>query len=350
MATHSMTTAAARLGKQKGEIIAHAIAVECLGITGMEKQMKKNASEVIAFRRFLPYGASTTAISGGVDPQNRPSASASAHLLSEGVTPSADTLTPVDVNVTLQEYGVLYAVTNRVVDLYEDDIPAEMKTQTGERVGLVREMVRWGAVKACTNKFYSGGTSRATVDERTTLSFLRGIARSLRGNHAGMVRQIIDAGTNEGTRPIEASYLVFGHTDCVADWRDLPGFTPVAEYARRTQVHEHEVGSCEEFRFIASPELSAIADSGAAVGTTGLKSTSASNIDIYPIIVTGKDAWGQVGLQNSNAVDVTWLPPGKKDKNDPLGQRGYVGASFYFACSVLNNGWMAVGEVGVTNL
>ncbi|TQL87463.1 hypothetical protein FB549_0084, partial [Delftia sp. HK171] len=38
------------------------------------------------------------------------------------------------------------------------------------------------------------------------------------------------------------------------------------------------------------------------------------------------------------------------DKSDPLGQRGYVGAKFYMACTMLNEGWMAVAEAGVTAL
>ena len=72
------------------------------------------------------------------------------HQTQEGITPNADTLTAVDVTAVLQQYMVLYAVTDKTVDLYEDDIPAEMKKQTGERVGLIREMVNYGALKGAT--------------------------------------------------------------------------------------------------------------------------------------------------------------------------------------------------------
>ncbi len=348
MPIQNLNTADARIGKQKGEMIAHSEPVQVLGITGQEKQMDRNMGSTIVYRRQLPYGATDAAVSGGADPTDRWSVTASAHLTQEGVTPAADTLAFHDVTLEIQQYMCLYGFTDKTYDLYEDDIPAEMKIAVGERMGLVKEMVRYGALKACTNKFYSGGTTRATVDQAITLSFLRNITKSLKGNHAKMVTRIIDGGAKEGTSPVEAAYLVFAHTDCEPDIRDLPKFIPVAEYGSRTVVHENEIGSCENFRFITSPHLSPVADSGAAVGTTGLVSTSLSQVDVYPIVVTGMDAWCSLGVKNSKAMDIIWLPPGQKDKSDPGGQRGYAGAKFYFQAGVLNNGWMAIGEVGVT--
>ena len=47
-----------------------------------------------------------------------------------------------------------------------------------------------------------------------------------------------------------------------------------------------------------------------------------------------------------SAIDVTYIPPGQKDKNDPLGQRGYIGAKTWMTAVVLNNGWGALAWVG----
>lgn len=344
MAVQQYNTAAARIGKVKGDIIAHALPVEVLGITGQEKKIGKNKSDTIVFRRWLPYGASTSA------PNSWSGVTAASHLISEGVTPAADTLTPQDITVQTQQYGVLYGWTDKTEDAYEDDMPAAAREMVGERVGQVREMVRYGGLKACTNKFYAGGTSRATVDEAISLNLLRKVTRSLKSNHAKMVRSIIDPSSNVGTSPVEAAYLVFCHSDCESDIRNLQGFTPVAEYGRRQTVHDMEIGSCENYRFVVSPELASIADSGAAVGTTGLESTSNSQIDVYPVIVCGMDAWCQTSLMGGAMDNPTWLPAGKKDKNDPLGQRGYVGVTFHYTADVLNNGWMAVLEVGASDL
>jgi len=349
MAIQEYATSAARIGKLKGEILAHAIPVEVLGITGTQKKMPKNSSDTVVYRRWLPFGGTDNKfiVPAGTDASET---FATDHLLSEGVTPTADSLAPVDVTSTLQEYGVLYALTNKAMDLYEDDLPEEMKKQVGERLGLVREMVRYGALKGGTNKFYAGGTSRETVDEAITLNLLRKIARNLRANHAMNITSILAPSPNYETRAVEAGYLVFGHTDMEADIRGLTGFTPTAEYGQRRPVHEMEVGSVENFRFILSPELAPIQDAGAAVGTTGLYSTSASDVDVYPFIVCGEDAWGQVMLRGMESISPTFVRPDQMDKNDPLGQRGYIGAKTWFDAVVLNNGWMVSGEAGVSAL
>lgn len=346
MTAFTSSSPAARIAKLKGDILKHAMPAEVLGITGQQRQMPKNQGKTIVHRRYLPYGAAAT----DRNTINRPSASAADHELEEGVTPTADSLVPQDITVTLKQYGCLYELTDVTADTYEDDVPAEMKKQTGERIALVREMIRFGTVKAGTNVFYAGGGStRGSVNAKMTLTLLRKISRNLQANHAKRITGILEAGPKVSTRPVEAAFLVFAHTDAESDIRDLAGFTPVAEYGNRKVVSPYEVGSCENFRFILSPELAAYTDTGAAVGSTGLM-TSGTKVDVYPFIVTGEDAWGQVTLRGMDAIDPTYIPPGQKDKSDPLGQRGYVGAKFYMACTMLNEGWMAVAEAGVTSL
>ena len=344
MATiHKYTTEAGRVNTIVGETIAHSIPHEVLSIVGQKKEMPKNKGDTIIYRSWLPPGAAAAT-------PNVWTVTAAAHATSEGVTPTAESLTPRDVTVTLQQYACLYSVSDKTVDLYEDDVPKEMKKMTGQRMGLVREKVRYGAYKAGTNLFYSGGTSRATVDEAITLKALRRVGRSLMQNRAQMVTEILDASAKYSTSPVEASFLVFCHSDCEPDIRDLAGFKHVAEYGQRKVMHENELGSCERFRFVVSPELSSIADAGAAIGSTGLYSTTGSNIDVYPVLITAEDAWGDVMLRGDNSMKVYYLPPNKIDKSDPAGQRGYVSAKFYSAATVLNNGWMAVLECGVAIL
>ena len=345
MTAFTSTNPAARIGKLKGDILKHAMPCEVLGITGQQRAMPKNQGKTIVHRRYLPYGAANT----NWDTRNRPQASPTAHELTEGVTPPADTLVPQDITVTIKQYGCLYELTDQTVDTYEDDVPAEMKKQCGERIALVREMIRYGVLKACTNVFYAGGgATRAAVNEKIKLNVLRKISRNLQANHAKRITAILAPSADTATRPVEAAYLVFVHSDAEADIRDLVGFTHVSEYGTRKAVSPYEIGSCENFRFITSPELAPYAAAGAAVGSTGLM--GAANVDVYPFIVVGEDAWGQLALRGLDAVDPTYIPPGQKDKSDPLGQRGYVGAKFYMACTMLNEGWMAVAEAGVSAL
>lgn len=344
MAAQMYGTKAPRIGRLKGAILKHAMPTEVLSITGKQHKMPKNSSNTLVFRRWLPYGATATNSSTintiSVDPN--------AHLTQEGVTPDAETITPQDITVQLNQYSCLYMYTDVLDELYEDNVPDEMKTQVGERMGLVREMIRYGTLKGCTNKFYAGGTSRGTVDLPVHLDLLRNITRTLRRNRSKQITRILSSSPNYNTAAVEAGYLVFCHTDCEQDIRDLPGFTKVADYGQRSPIHPMELGTCENMRFIVSPELAEIADAGAAIGITGLKSTTGSLIDVFPLIVVADDAWGDVALRGMESFKVKHLPPGQEDKSDPLGQRGYVGAIFYSAAVIQNDGWMAVAEVGVT--
>lgn len=345
MSIQNYATEAARIGKLKGAILKHAIPSEVLGITGTQHKMGKNQSDTVIFRRWLPFGGATTNATTinewVVDPN--------AHLTAEGVTPESDTIAPQDITVKLRQYTCLYQYSDVTADLYEDNIPEAMKVQTGERMGLVRELIRYGALKGGTNKFYAGGTTRLTVDLTISLGLLRNITRSIAGNEGKMITKILDASPNYNTAPVEAGYLVFAHTDMENDIRELPGFKEVSEYGSRKVMHSLELGSTDRYRFICSPQLKPVTDSGALVGTTGLL-TSGTRVDVYPMIVVAEDAWGDVALRGSNSFDATHIASSTKDKNDPLGQRGYIGAKFYSASFVQNDGWMAVAETGATDL
>jgi N4-gp56 family major capsid protein len=346
MTIQTYNSASPRIGKLKGAILAHAVPQEVLGITGEYHKMPKNGSDTIIFRRWLPVGAST----GTAASINRWSVDPATHLTQEGVTGQAETVAPQDIPVILQQYSCLYSYTDKTADLYEDDVPAIMKKQTGERMGLVREMIRYGTLKGCTNRFYAGGLSRGAVNTTISLGMLRKISRSIKGNRGKHITSVLGASAQFNTAPVEASFLVFVHTDADNDIRNLPGFVKCAEYGSRKMVHENELGSVDNFRFITSPELNPYLGLGASVSGTGMVSVGAANVDVYPFIVVGEDAWGDVVLRGKESFDVTHLPANQKTKEDPHGQRGYVGAIFWSAMFVQNDGWMAVGECGVSDI
>lgn len=343
---HTYTTAAGRINKVKGETLAHAQPVEVLALGCKMKKMPKNKGDNISYRRWIPYGATTA----DVNSQNRPSVDPSQHILQEGVTPKADNLVPVDITIILQEYACLYSYTNKTAELYEDDIPEEEKIQAAERMALIREMIRYGGMKACTNVIYAGGTSRNTVNKAISLNILRRMTKTLKANHAKKKTRILAPTADYDTSAVEAAYIVFVSTDCEPDIRDLPGFIPVSKYANRNPINENELGSCEEFRFVTSPELSQYRDAGAAVGMTGLDSTTGANIDVYPYIVMGEDAFYDVALRGMDSFDIIHIRHDKEDKADPLKQTGYVGCRFYSGAKDVNGGWMGVIEAGTTQL
>jgi N4-gp56 family major capsid protein len=355
MTMQTFTMTPGRLNKYKGQILSHAVPKEVLGRTGRQVKFPKNNSDTYVARRWLPYGALAT----NANTQNqffpngtgdRGNAMVIAHQVQEGVTPSPDSIIPVDTTVVLQQYSCLYGFTDKTYDLYEDDIPEQMITQVGERVTLVNEMILYGALRACTNQYFGGtGTTIATVNGGFTLGTVRKIVKNLQANHAAPVNRMLKAGGDYGTDPVAEGFSVYCHTDLEPDIRDLPNFIPVEKYASGTPM-PMEIGKVERFRFITSPDLPSLQDAGAAVGATNLYSTTGTNIDVYPFIVVAQDAYSQIAVRGKDSLDPTYIPPGEKSKSDPHGQRGYAGTIWYKAVMVENNGWMAVGFVGSKNL
>jgi hypothetical protein len=151
MSMQTLDLLPARIARFKGEILKHAMPAEIMAPLGRQVRMPKNSSDTYLARRFIPYGAtSATASSQNQFFQNgagdRGAAITQAHLTSEGITPLPDSMTAVNIPTVIQEYSCLYGFSNKVYDLYEDDIPKEMIKQVGERVTFVSELIIYNAL------------------------------------------------------------------------------------------------------------------------------------------------------------------------------------------------------------
>ena len=346
------TSASRNLIRAAQGMLEHAQPITVLGDFGTQREMPQNSTDTLVFRRTLPFGASTsgTTIENTSRYVGTPDITASNFVLAEGVTPNSNTISFQDVSVQLQQYGVLFKYSSKVEQLYEDDIPGEMVKLTGETLAEVMEMVRYGVLKAGSTVIYANGSSRAAVNTPVSLNALRKSARTLESNRARRVTSRLAPGVNFGTRAVQPSYIVFVHTDAVSDIRNLPGFTRVEEYGSFKPIHDREVGACEDFRFISSPLLKSFAAAGASVGSSGMLSVGGTSVDVYPFIIIGEDAWGQVALKGMSAIKPVVLKASQTNHANPLGQFGYVGASTWFATVRLNDAFMARIEAGVTSL
>ena len=346
------TVASRNLIRAAQGMLEHAQPITVLGDFGTQREMPQNSTDTLVFRRTLPFGASTvgTTIENSSRYVGTPDITASNFVLAEGVTPNSNTISFQDVSVQLQQYGVLFKYSSKVEQLYEDDIPGEMVKLTGETLAEVMEMVRYGVLKAGSTVIYANGSSRSAINTAISLNAIRKAARTLESNRSRRVTSRLAPGVNFGTRAVQPAYVVFCHTDAVSDIRNLPGFTRVEEYGSFKPIHDREVGACEDFRFISSPLLKSFLAAGASVGSSGMLSIGAANVDVYPFIIIGEDAWGQVALKGMSAIKPVVLKASQTNHANPLGKFGYVGASTWFATVRLNDAFMARIEAGVTAL
>lgn len=317
-------------------MLEHAEPVMVLSKFGQVKAIPKNKAETVKFRRPIPFEAATTP-------------------LVEGVTPNARQMLYEDVEVSMEQFGDLVVITDKVEDLSEDPVLKDAAMMSGENSGRTLEQIVYGVVKGGTSVFYANGASRSAVNTAVSLNKQRKVTRYLKSMKAKKFTRILDGSVKIGTRPVEAAYVAVAHTDLESDIRGLAGFTPTAEYGSRQTLCEYEIGAVEDVRYVLSPDLEAFADAGGTAGS--MESTSGTAADVYPIIYLGMDAYALTPLkaaggpsQGNMAVKPIVINPSNVDKSDPLGQRGYVGWKAWFNAVRLNETWMARLEVSATAL
>lgn len=341
IATYS--SPAQRIGRIKGAIWKHAVHTAVVEKSGEIWPQPVKAGDTVVFRTVIPFGATAAA-------PNVFSTTAAAHLIQEGSNPNPDSISAVDTSVQVQKYGATYGYTERTASLGEDDAPSWMEEQLGERLGLVRELVYLGALDACTNRFYSGGTSRATVDESVTENLVGRVTRSLEASHAKTIKSMAKSTADYGSQAVQACYFAYGHTDLRQNIEAIPGYKAVFDYGAAKPLDPMEIGCVGPMRFILSPDMPKVIDAGAAIaGTTNL-STTGTNADVYKLFIVAKDAWGHTAFRGLDAFKYMHKKVGDIDSGDPTGERGYCSATFYDAGVVSNHGWMAVCEVTVRSL
>jgi N4-gp56 family major capsid protein len=326
------------------EMLKHAMPIKVLSTFGMQKQIPQNKTDTVVFRRALPIDAGSN---------GAPNITTSNYLLQEGVTPGSRTITYQDVQVTLQQYGVLMKLSRKAEAMYEDDIPGDMVKLVGEHMASLEELIAYGVVRGGTNVVYANGSARTSVNTAITLNKLRQAARQLESAFAQLVTEKLAASVNYGTSAVEPAYLVFIHTDMEADFRNLAGFVPVAKYGSQKPVHEREIGAVERFRIITSPYFKPfLAAGGTITAGTFLSNggTSGTTADVYPSMVVAQEAWGQVALKGMGAIEPIYLPAKQITHANPMGQFGYVGANFYKNAVRLNENWMVRIEAACSAL
>lgn len=345
MAIQQYSTVASRnLIRAEMKLLKHAEPIQVLGRFGAQKQQPKRKTDTIVFRRLKPFNATAAEV---------PNITAANFITAEGVTPTPNTISYTDVTVVLYQYAVLFKFSSKAELMYEEDIPDDMATLTGETLAEVAELVCYGQIKGGTTIVYANGTTLVGVNTCISLNRLRLCARTLESNRGRRVTTALKPGPDFGTSSVEATYLVFIHTDVISDVRNLPGFTKKEDYGTAIKpVHAREIGACEEFRFITSPLFAPSLAAGAAVGATGMVAANDTNIDVYPCIVTAQDAWGHVSLKGKGytGISPTIISSQTKNHANPIGQFGYVGADFWYNAVRLNENWMVVLNVAVTDL
>ncbi len=292
---------------------------------GQAKALPEQSTKVIKFRRYnaLP---------------NTPTA------LTEGVTPTGQTLAVTDVTATLVQYGDKVTITDVILDTHEDPTLNESVALLGEQAAQMIEKMRFGVLKAGTNVLYANGAARNAVNTAISITLQRRAVRALKRQNARFITSIVRSTPSYGTENVAPGFVALIHPDLEADVRGLTGFVPAEKYGTMTPW-ENELGKCEDVRYVSSTIFEPWADAGGAKGA--MLSTTGTNADVYPVLYVARDAYGIVALKGMFALTPMVVNP-KPSDSDPLAQRGHVAWKAMQTCTILNDSWMVRAEVAAT--
>jgi N4-gp56 family major capsid protein len=253
------------------------------------RDLPKKAGTTIKFRRYTNLSTATTPIS-------------------EGVTPTGSQLAVTDITATVSQYGDFLEVTD-VVDLtVEDAVITESVELLGQQMGeTVDEIVRdiLSANASSTNA--SGGDNGNTPTE-ITKSDIDTVVKTMMGNNALMLSEVITASTGVGTVPIPPTYFGLCDTDMTKDIAAVAGYVPPEQYGAQGTVHEAEWGQTGRVRWLTS--------------TLG-KATSESPVQYHNFII-GKNSYAMTELSGGGSRTII-KAFGSGGTSDPLDQRATVG-------------------------
>lgn len=258
---------------------------------GQKKSVPKNGGNKVNFRRFNSLPAVTTA-------------------LTEGITPSGESLDITKVEVPLNQYGDFVRITDQLDMMGIDPVLTETSALSGEQAALsIDTSVRDVVVKG-TSVQYAGGKENAdaiTATDVITAKEIKKAVRTLRKNNA---------------KPAEAGfYIGIVDPDTAYDIMEDPLWQDISKYSGGVQIMKGEIGKLGGVRFVQTTNTS-IAD-------------NSTDVPVHSTMIIGADAYGVVDLEGSSKPKIIVKPFGSGGTADPLEQRATCGWKVLFATARL---------------
>lgn len=267
------------------------------------RDLPRNSSQTIKFRRYTVLDAATVA-------------------LTEGSAPTSTQLAITDVSAAPLQYGAFVQLTDFLLYTTLDPVLTETADLLGQQAGnTLDQLCRNVIVAGSTVQYASSATTRAqvTASMKLTRDEIREAVKTLQGNNAGKVTRMVNPSTGFNTSPLNACYIGIISHNTLFDLKDEAGWIPVEEYASKSDVMEGEVGALDEVRFVM---------------TTNAK-TFSSTVTVHGTMIIGSDFYG-ISRVSGEALRNIIKPLGSAGTSDPLDQNATSGWKASFVAKILN--------------
>lgn len=275
------------------------------------RDLPKNNTNVIKFRRYGVLATNTTP-------------------LVEGVTPAGTQLSITDVSATVRQYGDFVVLTDWLQMTTLDPVLTEAADVLGDQAGQSLDVIIRDVIVAGTTVQYADGVAnRASVAAGNKIDTveIKLAVRTLKNNNAKRITKRVNPDNGYNTTPVDAAFVGIVSPYTTYDLQAEPGFVPVEKYANQTKTMPGEVGKLNEVRFIETTFAKVFTAAGAG------------SIDVHATLILGMDAYG-VSRISGEALKNIVKSLGSAGTADPLNQRSTSGWKASLATVRLNEAWM----------
>jgi len=283
---------------------------------GQIRDIPKNMTNVIKFRKYSSLVAATTP-------------------LTESVTPVGSSLTITDITATVSQYGDYLSFSDFLQVTTLDPILVEAAEILGEQAGDTLDILCRNIITAGTAVQYSDVDSPQTNAARASVAALDVISvvdlnktiRDLKLENAKKITEMVSPNVAYATAPVDACFVGIVHPNISYTLTTLTGFTPIEDYASKANVMPGEIGKYKEIRFVETTNAKVFEDSGAGA------------IDVYATMILGRDAYGISRIAGESLKNIV-KPLGSSGTADPLDQRSTSGWKASFVAKILQQLFM----------
>lgn len=280
---------------------------------------------------------------------------------------SASALTFTAVTATALKYGN-FVILNEEVELYNFDGQSDKIIEVmGIDAGDYMDSLQASFISDNGDSIFAGGVaSEGAVVSKITLASVKNAVVTLDKNKALTFTPMTTGSQNFGTTQLMPGFIGICAPDVAPDIAALAGFKPAETYAGQVSLFMGEFGSItvagRTVRFCSGHNADINADSGGLTGSTGLISTTGTNIDTYTTAIFGREAWGSLGFGSSlpdgsfmagddvNGVQLISHGLGSGGTSDPYNEISTIAYKFWWAAAELNPAWSRIIISGATDL
>lgn len=251
---------------------------------GQKRPIPKGSGKTIEFRKFSPLGKATTP-------------------LTEGVTPSGNSLTVTAITATVEQYGD-YIVQSDVLELTSlDNTILEATKLLGKQAGATLDTITRNVLHGGTNVTYcpkiaadgteTEVTSRSALDDTCMLT-------------VDVIQQVVAKLRAQNAPTIDGKYVAIIHPYVAYDIMRDKEWIDAHKYAQPTNLYAGEIGEISGVRFVQTTEAK-IYEGG-----------------VFGSLFFGEGAYGVTEITGGGLQTIV-KQKGSAGTSDPLDQRSSVG-------------------------